>query len=56
MEKTITLTKEQFYDISAKEMAQLCAMCDELGRKKEALALAGLSAELIKIIANELFK
>lgn len=56
MEKTITLTKKQFYDISAEEMAQVCAMFDELGRRKEALELAKLSAKLIKIIADELFK
>lgn len=56
MEKTVTLTKKQFYDASAEVMARICVFSETIGLEKEAHILAKTSAKIIKIIAEELFK
>lgn len=56
MEKAITLTKKQFYEIGAKAMAERCAFMAKIGFEKQADTLAEISAELIEVIGNELFK
>lgn len=56
MEKTVTLTKKQFYDAGAKAMARICAFTETIGLKNEAELLANISVKIIKIIAEELFE